>query len=63
QDLDPLYFENGLLYILKASLVKSGKIISTNALPYEINHIFGQADIDTLDDFKYAEYLLAKSIS
>lgn len=60
QDIEPLYFENGLLYISKVTLIKSGKIISPDAFPYQINHIFGHVDIDTLDDFEYAEYLLSK---
>lgn len=60
QDLEPLYFENGLLYISKASLIMDDKIISANAFPYEINHIFSQVDIDTLDDLEYASYLFAK---
>ncbi|HEX8575221.1 MAG TPA: acylneuraminate cytidylyltransferase family protein [Flavobacterium sp.] len=60
QDIEPLYFENGLLYISKVALIKSGKIISPDAFVYQINHIFGHVDIDTLDDFEYAEYLLVK---
>lgn len=58
QDLEPLFFENGLLYITKASLIKKGTIISENAYPLVVDHIFGQVDIDTLEDFEYAEYLL-----
>jgi len=60
QDLEPLYLENGLLYISKASLIMNNEIISANAFPYEINHIFSQVDIDTLDDFEYAKFLLDK---
>ena len=61
QDLDPLFFENGLLYISKASLVLNNTIISENAFPYEVNHIFATVDIDTQDDLDYAEYLINKS--
>ena len=57
QDLEPLYFENGLLYISKAKLILEDKIISENAFPFELNHIFAHVDIDTQDDFDYAEYL------
>ena len=60
QDLEPLYFENGLLYISKAKLIKEGKIFSQNSIPYEVNHIFAGIDIDTQDDFDYAEYLYQK---
>nr|WP_315162534.1 acylneuraminate cytidylyltransferase family protein [uncultured Flavobacterium sp.] len=60
QDLEPLYFENGLLYITKTKCIKEGNIISENAFPYEVNHIFATIDIDTQEDFDYAEYLYKK---
>ena len=62
QDLEPLYFENGLLYICKAELLLTDTIISTNAFPMEINHIFASIDIDTQEDFDYADYLYNKFI-
>lgn len=58
QDLEPLFFENGLLYISKASLILEDKIISENAYPLEVNHPFANVDIDTQEDFDYAEYVL-----
>ena len=60
QDLEPLYFENGLLYIIKKTLILNDIIISENALPFEVNHIFAQVDIDTQDDLDYAKYLYQK---
>ena len=60
QDLEPLYFENGLLYISKTKLILEDKIISENAFPFELNHIFASVDIDTEDDLEYAEYLFQK---
>lgn len=57
QDLEPLYFENGLLYITKAKVLLDNKIITENAFPLEVNHIFANIDIDTSDDLAYAEYL------
>lgn len=60
QDLEPLYFENGLLYITKTSAILDDKIITENAFPYVVNHIFANVDIDTQEDFDYAEYLLVK---
>lgn len=60
QDLEPLFFENGLVYISKASLILNDIIISENAFPFEVNHIFAQVDIDTLDDLDYARYLYQK---
>lgn len=62
QDLEPLYFENGLLYITKAKLIMENIIISDDAFPFEIDHIFANVDIDTQDDFDYAEYLYNKHI-
>jgi N-acylneuraminate cytidylyltransferase len=60
QDLEPLFFENGLLYISKASLIMKDIIISENALPFEVNHPFAQIDIDTLEDLEYAEIIYNK---
>jgi CMP-N-acetylneuraminic acid synthetase len=60
QDLEPLYYENGLLYISKASLILKDVIIGDNAYPLQINHIFANVDIDTQEDFEYAEYLYNK---
>lgn len=60
QDLEPLYFENGLLYITKTNLILEDKIISENAFPFQVNHIFATVDIDTEDDLDYANFLLKK---
>ena len=57
QDLESLYFENGLLYITKAKAILDNKIITENAFPYIVNHIFATIDIDTKEDFEYAKYL------
>lgn len=58
QDLKPLFYENGLLYITKASCILENKIITKDAFPMEIKHPFATIDIDTQDDFNFAEYLL-----
>lgn len=63
QDLDPLFFENGLLYITKATFILNEIIISENAFPFEINHPFAHVDIDSQEDFDYAEYLLHKKLT
>ena len=60
QDLELLFYENGLLYISKANLIKKNIIISENALPFEVNHSFANVDIDTQEDFDYAEFLINK---
>lgn len=62
QDLEPLYFENGLLYISKAKLILSDSILSKNAYPMVVDHPYANVDIDTQEDFDYAEYLVAKLI-
>lgn len=61
QDLEPLFYENGLLYICKAKLILENKIISENAYAKIVNHIFANVDIDTQEDFEYAEYLITKT--
>ena len=58
QDLEPLFFENGLLYITKASMILQDIIISENAFPFEVDSVFAQVDIDTQDDLDYANYLI-----
>jgi hypothetical protein len=45
---------------VKASVVLKNEIITTNAFPFEVNHPFTGVDIDTQDDFDYAEYLFNK---
>ncbi len=60
QDMEPLYYENGLLYISKADLIWKGFIISEAAYPLIVDHPFAEVDIDTQEDFDYAEYLYNK---
>jgi len=61
QDLEPLYYENGLLYIVKTALILEGKLLGEHHLPFIVNHLYAKVDIDTQEDFDYAEYLLQKS--
>jgi acylneuraminate cytidylyltransferase len=58
QDLEPLYYENGLLYISSRELIQNGKIIGDNMFSMIVEHIYGQVDIDTKSDMDYAEYIL-----
>jgi len=60
QDLEPLYRENGLLYISRAESIRSGKIITENAFPFIIDSVYASVDIDTQADFDWAEYLISK---
>ncbi|MFI0430090.1 cytidylyltransferase domain-containing protein [Mariniflexile sp. HMF6888] len=61
QDLEPLYFENGLLYITKATHILNNQIITENAFPLIVDHLFASIDIDTQEDFEYAEYVLKRT--
>ncbi len=58
QDLEPLFYENGLLYITKASLIKKDIIFNEVSFPLVVNHKFATIDIDTQEDFDYADYIL-----
>lgn len=60
QDMSPLYYENGLLYISSKSLLSEGKIIGKEMYPLIVNHVFGEIDIDTREDMLYAEYILER---
>lgn len=59
QDMDPLYYENGLLYIVKPELVmEENCLISEENIVYELNHPYCEVDIDTTEDLDYARFLL-----
>lgn len=60
QDLDPLYFENGLLYISKADLILKGCLIGEKNFPYIVDHPFAKVDIDSKEDLEYAQYIFNK---
>jgi len=60
QDLEPLFYENGLLYITKIGLIKEGVIFNEASYPLVVNHKFAEVDIDTYDDLEYANYILKK---
>ncbi len=60
QDLEPLYYENGLLYISKVALVKKGEIIGEKNYPYIERNFLARIDIDEEEDFELAEYYYNK---
>ena len=60
QDLEPLYYENGLLYLCSYNLAKQGKLISDNPTAMIIDHPFASVDIDTELDWKWAELISKK---
>ena len=57
QDLEPLYYENGLLYVCSYELAKNGKLMSENPTAMLIEHPYGGVDIDTELDWKWAELI------
>ena len=60
QDLDPLFFENGLLYIISAKMIRKGEIMNENTFPMIIEHSYSIIDIDTKEDFELANYYFNK---
>ncbi len=61
QDLEPLYFENGLLYISNAKNIRQGTLLGTNHFPLIVDHPYAHVDIDTAEDLAYAEFILNRS--
>lgn len=58
QDMEPLFYENGLLYITDANAIKAGGVITENNVTFEVDHIFASIDIDTAFDFEYCTFIL-----
>lgn len=58
QDMEPLYYENGLLYITSKELLLQEIIEGEEAYPLIVDHPFGEVDIDTKEDFEYAKFIL-----
>ncbi len=58
QDLEPLYFENGLIYIIKTTLIKEELIMGDNNFPYMVDHAYAKVDIDTDEDLNFAKFIL-----
>lgn len=60
QDMETLYFENGLLYISHRDLILNGRIRGDSLYSQVVNHPFGYLDIDTPDDIEPVEYYFNK---
>lgn len=60
QDMDPLYYENGLLYITSKELLLQEIIEGQDAYPLVVDHPYGEVDIDTREDFEYAKFILSQ---
>ena len=61
QDMAPLYYENGLLYITKKELILDEIISGENMYPMVVDHIYSAVDIDTIEDLKYAEFIMLQN--
>ena len=60
QDMEPLYFENGLLYITSKEQILKGGIRGESLYSLIVDHPFGSLDIDTREDFEMVEYYAHK---
>ena len=60
QDMEPLYFENGLLYISHRELILKGCIRGESLYSLIADHPFGYLDIDTQEDFEMIAYYSQK---
>ena len=57
QEYEKTYYPNGSIFVFKTKLIRSKKYYSDNSFAY-IMPAYRSIDIDTLEDFNYAEYLL-----
>lgn len=57
QDMRPSYFPNGAVFIFDYELIKQGKYYSDNSYAYVMPR-FRSTDVDTIEDFKYIEFLM-----
>jgi N-acylneuraminate cytidylyltransferase len=60
QDMEVWYYENGLVYFTRKDKCLEGVVMTPDARPFIVNHIFGEIDIDEYDDFQKAEYFMSK---
>lgn len=57
QDMKPSYFPNGAVFVFSCDLIRKNKYYSDNSYAY-IMPRFRSIDVDTLEDFKYIEFLM-----
>lgn len=60
QHMDPLYYENGLLYITHRDPILRGHLFGDRLYPLAVDHLYGTLDIDSREDFDLAEYYAQK---
>jgi len=56
------YYPNGSIYVFKTEIINKGIYTTNNSFPYIMKNE-KSVDIDTLQDFEYAEFLLQKMIA
>ena len=57
QEIKKSYFPNGAVFVFDYELIKQGKYYSDNSYAY-IMPRFRSVDVDTIEDFKYIEFLM-----
>jgi len=63
QDLEPIYEENSCIYIFsKETNLKTKNRLGSNPMMFPINRLEA-VDIDTMNDFRFAEYLLLQKLN
>lgn len=58
QDMEVWYYENGLLYFTSKEKCLEEMVMTPDARPLIVDHIFGEIDIDTVDDLRKAEFFM-----
>ena len=57
QEIKKSYFPNGAVFVFDYKFIKQGKYFSDNSYAY-IMPRFRSVDVDTIEDFKYIEFLM-----
>lgn len=60
QDIKPTYYPNGAIYVFKRDLLRKNKYYSDRSYGYVMNRS-SSVDIDDIDDFNYAHFLMTKA--
>jgi CMP-N-acetylneuraminic acid synthetase len=61
QDMEPMYFENGLVYITRTGLIMEKEdLFGERIIPLVTDPLYAMGDIDTELDFHVAEFLFEK---
>lgn len=59
QQLPPALIENGALYVVRCSVLSTGSLYGERVAGYMMDAV-DAVDIDTIDDFEYAEFLIQR---